>query len=133
MGALVGAIGAALVLAFGYYSGLTEAASGWIPFVFLAIIVVGFCTWEGGFVGFQQHNSHYERFMRALDDGKHVFFVDVLPEQEDVLESKIAEHPSLEISVVENGAPSWIFSGRKNLLRFTDRNLLVQSQINPGR
>lgn len=133
VGALLGLVGAALVLAFGYYSGLTQAASGWIPFIFLAIVVLGFCTWEGGFVGFQQPNSHYERFMAALDEGKHVFFVDVLPEQEADLERKIAEHPSLEISVVEDGSPSWVFSGRKNFLRFTDRNLLVQSQISSER
>jgi len=130
VGAVVGVIGALLVLAFGYFSGLTEAASGWVPFIFLAIVVLGFCTWEGGFVGFQQKNHHYQRFQDALDEGKHVFFVDVLPEQEGDLEKKVKEHPSLEISVVERGAPSWVFAGRKNFLKFTDRNLLTQAQIN---
>ncbi len=129
VGAVVGVIGAIFVLAFGYLTGLTEAASGWVPFIFLSIVVLGFCTWEGGFVGFQQTNHHYKDFQQALDAGKHIFFVDALPEQEAALAAKIKEHPSLEVSLVEQGAPSWIFSGRKNLLKFTDRNLLAQEQL----
>src|SRR5690606_7739307 len=49
----IGSLGAALVVAASAWMGWA-AAIGWAPFLFLAIVVLGFCTWEGGFLGFQE-------------------------------------------------------------------------------
>ena len=115
VGAVVGVIGAALVLAVAYFANWTDSVVGWIPFIFLAIIVLGFCTWEGGFIGIQRRNKHFERFERVLEAGKHVFFVDVMPEQEGVLDSVVEKHPGLELAGTERGTPQWIMQGQKRI------------------
>ncbi len=114
----IGVIGAALVLIGAYFSGWTNTAAGWIPFIFLSIIVLGFCTWEGGFVGIQRKNKHFERFEKVLNEGKHVFFVDLLPEQEGILDELVARHPTLELAGTERGTPQWIMKGTKQIPHF---------------
>ena len=114
-GALAGAIGAAVVLGGAYLLGWTNTPAGWIPWIFLSIIVLGFCTWEGGFVGIQRRNKHFERFEKALDAGRHVFFVDLLPDQEDTLEELLKRHPDLELAGTERGTPQWIMEGQKRI------------------
>ena len=52
IGAVIGVPLAALVLGVAYWLGWTESAAGWMPFIFLAIVVCGFCIWEGGFFGY---------------------------------------------------------------------------------
>jgi len=42
IGAAVGLIGATLTLCIAYLTGLTELAVGWVPFIFLAIVIFGF-------------------------------------------------------------------------------------------
>ena len=81
-GVLIGVVAAALVLGVTSYAGWHESPAGWIPFVFLAIILLGFFTWEGGLWGVQTPNAHFKRFEEALKAGKHVFFVDSEPGQE---------------------------------------------------
>lgn len=108
IGALVGLILAALVLGLAYWLGWTATAAGWTPFVFLAIVLFGFCTWEGGFFGIQVPNAHFRGFRKKLKEGKHVFFVDVEPEQEPVLDRVIAHHPRLQQAGSGAAAPHWI-------------------------
>lgn len=107
-GAVVGAAGAALVLTVAHLAGWTTSAAGWLPFVFLAIVVLGFCTWEGGLAGIGRPNHNFARFQQALKDGKHVFFVDVEPGQEAVYDKVLRTHARLEPA--GNGAPvqHWI-------------------------
>ena len=52
IGAVVGVIAAAAILLLFWLSGLTETYT-WVPAIFLSVIVLGFCTWEGGFIGIQ--------------------------------------------------------------------------------
>ena len=84
-GAVIGLCAFALVMSVAYFAGWTESAAGWMPFLFLAIIILGFSTWEGGLFGIQIPNHHFRRFERALSDGKHIFFVDLEPSQEEIL------------------------------------------------
>jgi hypothetical protein len=95
-GALFGVAGAALVLLVAHFAGWTETAAGWVPFLFLAVLVLGFCTWEGGLSGIQRPNHGFARFEQALKDGRHVFFVDLSPGQEAILEKVLAGHPAVE-------------------------------------
>ena len=81
LGAVVGVIAAAAVLSIAYFSGLTETYT-WVPAIFLSVIVLGFCTWEGGLIGIQEPHVDFRRFQEDLKAGKHVLFVDVDPEQE---------------------------------------------------
>ena len=115
LGAVIGVLGAALVLSVAYLTGWVNSPAGWIPFIFLAIIVLGFCTWEGGFIGIQRTNAHFRRFESALKAGRHVFFVDVTPAQDDTLKEVVARHPGLELAGTERGTPQWIMAGQKRI------------------
>src|SRR2546427_13250060 len=48
IGAAVGLCAFVLVLAVAYFAGWPKTAVGWIPFVFLAVVALGFCAREGG-------------------------------------------------------------------------------------
>ncbi len=115
IGAITGAIGAVFVLLLFYFAGWTETIAGWIPAIFLSIIVLGFCTWEGGFLGIQRKNKHFERFETVLNEGKHVFFVDLTPDQEGILEEVVKRHPDLELAGTERGTPQWVMLGQKKI------------------
>ena len=115
IGAGVGAALAGVVLVCAYLFGWTESPAGWIPWIFLAIIALGFCTWEGGFIGIQRRNTRFERFEKELNEGKHVFFIDLEPEQEATLENIAAKHPGLLSAGTEKGTPHWIIEGQKRI------------------
>lgn len=123
LGLAVGLAGAALVLATAYFSGWTDSVAGWIPFVFLAIVVVGFCTWEGGFLGFQKVNTHFKEFEKVLEEGRHVFFVDLIPEQEGLLNELVKQHPTLELAGTKRGTPQWIMKSQKHVPNFLRETL----------
>jgi len=115
LGFAIGVVGAIAILAAAYFFGWTETAAGWIPFLFVAVIMVGFCTWEGGFIGIQQKNKHFERFQKVLEQGRHVFFVDLMPEQEGILDEVVKRHPGLELAGTERGTPMIIIKGQKHI------------------
>lgn len=107
IGAAIGVPLAALILGGAYWLGWHESAAGWVPFIFLAVVVLGFCIWEGGFFGFQVPNAHFRNFKQMVDMGKHVFFVDVEPSQEPVLERVIERHPKLTVAGTGTASPHW--------------------------
>lgn len=120
IGALVGLCLSALVLTTAHFAGWTQTPAGWIPFVFLAIITLGFFAWEGGLWGIQTPNVHFRRFEKALEAGKHVFFVDMVPGQgqRKILAAVIKNHPRVEAAGVDRGAPHWIVFWQYRLKRF---------------
>jgi hypothetical protein len=66
IGAVIGVVAAVVVLLVAYLSGATNTAAGWLPFIFLSVVVLGFCTWEGGFIGIQTtHQDFKTRWTRA--------------------------------------------------------------------
>ena len=117
-GLLVGVCVAASVLAVAYFAGWTGGPAGWTPFVFLSIVCVAFFTWEGGLWGIQRPNSHFQRFEEALQSGRHVFFVDVEPNQEAVLDTIYAKHPTAKIAGTGTASPHWIVVWHYRLKRF---------------
>lgn len=123
IGAGVGIVLASLVLASAFAFDWTNTSAGWIPFSFLAIILVGFCTWEGGFIGIQRKNTHFKRFEKVLSEGKHVFFVDLEPDQEPILEKIITSHGQVEHAGTEKGTPHWIIEGQKKIPRLLRETL----------
>jgi hypothetical protein len=114
LGAIVGVIAAAVILVVAYLAGWTESAAGWIPFIFLAIVVLGFCTWEGGLFGIQEPHYQFKQFQEVLKQGKHVFFVDVNADQEAALANVIKAHPRLELAGEGESTPEWVVEWQKN-------------------
>jgi hypothetical protein len=118
IGAAVGACAFVLVLAVAYLAGWTQTAAGWVPFVFLAVVLLGFCTWEGGLFGIQVPNHHFARFEQAIRDDKHVFFVDLEPHQESTLERVLKAHPKIRRAGTEPVRRHWLIEFQKRVPRF---------------
>lgn len=119
VGALIGLFVAAAVLALTYLSGVT-ASVGWLPFIFLAIVLLGFCTWEGGLFGIQEPHRQFKRFHNALKRGKHVFFIDIQPQQLALLQQQLSQFPDLRPAGKGEASPSWVIQGQKKWQDFID-------------
>lgn len=109
-GAVVGLCAFVLVLSVAYFAGWTETAAGWMPFIFLAVVLLGFSAWMGGLLGIEKPNHNFVRFEKALSDGKHIFFVDLEPTQEAVLEKVLKSHPQVELAGTGSSAPHWLIT-----------------------
>lgn len=118
MGLGIGLIGAIIVLACFYLFDWHSSAVGWMPAIFLAIIVLGFCTWEGGLRGIQEPNRELKKFDKILARGRHIFYIDFESEQQDVLRDVISNHPTLEFAGEGAAAPSWLVQGQVHFKRF---------------
>ena len=116
-GAVIGVVAAMSVLLFAHYSSVTENI-GWLPFVFLSIVLLGFCTWEGGFFGFQVPNSQFKQFEEVLAQGWHVFFVDVNERQLPVLQGVTDRHRGLKPAGVGSSSPHWIIGWQNQFQKF---------------
>jgi len=112
LGAVVGVIGAALILFLAWLSGLPETYT-WVPAVFLSIVVLGFCTWEGGLIGIQKPHVDFQRFQEDLHHGKHVLFIDADPDQENILQQIVSAHPKLQDAGEGSSTPRWVVSLQK--------------------
>ena len=118
VGALVGLALATLILAVAYLSGWTESAAGWLPFIFLSVVLLGFSAWEGGLMGIQKPNVHFARFTDALKKGRHVFFVDLESAQENTLEEVLQSHPNVELAGTGEATPHWMIALQNKVPRF---------------
>jgi hypothetical protein len=114
-GVIVGVVLAALLLLVAKFAGWTQTAAGWMPFIFLAVVLLGFCTWEASFIGFQKPNHNYARFEQALKNGKHVFLVDLEPAQEATLEQLLKLHPAIELAGTGASAQHWLVALQQRL------------------
>lgn len=110
IGAGIGICASLLVLAIAHAAGWTQTSAGWLPFIFLAIVALGFSTWEGGFLGIQTPSPSMRRFAATLNAGKHVFFVDAEASQAGVIARCVANHTSVEAAGTGAGSPAWIVS-----------------------
>lgn len=116
-GALVGLALAVLVLLVAWWAGWTATRAGWAPFVFLALVLFGFSVWESGFFGFQRRNQHFQALQKTLEEGRHVLFVDVEPEQEVPLRVVMARHAGLREAGTGPALPHWLSAGQQRLNR----------------
>ena len=108
VGAKVGCSLASTLLLISFSFGLMSKAAGRMPFVFLSVVLLGFCTWLGGFIGIQTPNYKLARFKKILTEGRHVFFVDLELYQSIILERILKLHPNLESAGTEDGSPRWL-------------------------
>jgi hypothetical protein len=117
LGAAIGAIVSTLAITIAYSVGMYSLA-GWAPIAFLALVLLGFFTWEGGLYGIQEPNTRFTRFKDVLSKGKHVLFVDTTPQQEMMLQAAINEHPALQEVGDGEGSPAWLVSLHDRWSRF---------------
>jgi len=118
LGAVVGVIAAALILAVAYLLDWHLSVAGWLPFIFLAIVVLGFCTWEGGLIGIQIPNQEFKRFQKLLKNGKHVLFVDVEKSKDGILRAVLANHPKIKDAGTGEGKVAWVVKGQDKYNKF---------------
>ena len=117
LGAVVGVIAAIAVLILAWKTGLTETYT-WIPAIFLSVIILGFCTWEGGLIGIQEPHADFKRFEKDLRQGKHILFVDVDPEQESIVRNIVGAHPKLQDAGEGTSTPRWVVTAQNKFARF---------------
>lgn len=118
-GALVGiACGAAVLLLF-WFSGIPETHT-WAPAIFLAVVVLGFCTWEGGLIGIQKPHMEFRRFQAELQKGQHILMVDVTPEQETALQEVMQQKPSVYDAGEGEATPGWVIGAQNKWSRFME-------------
>jgi hypothetical protein len=120
VGAAVGLAIGLLVLVLAHVSGATQTVAGWMPFIFLALVLAGFCTWEAGLFGLRKPNVHFRRFEEDLKAGKHIFFVEVSSEQEAIARDVIDQHPKLLAVGSAKSTPEWFISCQQKWRTFVD-------------
>lgn len=118
IGFVIGILAAISVLVLANFSGLTETYT-WVPAIFLSVVVLGFCTWEGGFIGIQRPHHDFSRFEGDLHAGRHVLFVDVDPEQESILENIVSAHPKMQVAGLGDASPAFVVGAQKQWNKFT--------------
>ena len=111
-GALIGFIAALLILLAAHFSGIA-ARVHWAPFLLLALVAWGFCTWEGGLFGMHVPHHELRHFEAALKEGKHILFVDVEPDKIDLLSSIHARHSHLKPAGQGTSTPGWAILWQK--------------------
>jgi len=117
-GALIGICACLATLAIAHTSGFTKTNFGWVPVIFLALILLGFCTWEGGLRGIQEPNQRFRSFQPELRNGKHILFVDVEGEEEGLLKQIVNRHPGLSGVRVEQSGPYWVVAAQQKCINF---------------
>lgn len=118
VGAAVGLCVSALIVLVVHFAGWADGRVGWLPFVFLAIIALGLCTWIGGLHGIDTPNVHFRQFEQALAEGKHIFFVDLRRDQSELLRRHTARHPRLRDAGTGEAAPAWLVFWQHRMKRF---------------
>ena len=106
-GLITGCILSSVSLIIPYLMSWTDSQAGWLPFVFLSVLILGFCTWEGGFIGIQKINDKFKRFEKDLAQGKHVLLVDIEEEQDSNCTMICHNHSSLIDAGYGKASPKW--------------------------
>lgn len=118
LGAVIGICVAVLSLFLANSLGWTESEAGWVPFIFLAIMLLGLCTWEGGLIGIETPNYNFARFEDALKNDKHIFFIDLDSTQEAILDELIKSHTRVQAAGTGSATPGWLVVLEDRIPRF---------------
>ena len=117
VGATVGIVLSVICISLGFIFGAQNSIQ-WLPYIFIAIILLGFCTWEGGLIGIQLKNKEFQKFDELLNAGKHVMLVDMRQEDSDTVTNVIKSHSKIKNYGVGNGAPSWLVRSQNTWRQF---------------
>lgn len=116
-GFLIGIGLSVLVVLVAYLAGI-RAGEHWVGVAFFCVVITGFCTWEGGLFGIQVPNREFRRFAKHLQNGQHIFFVDIDEEQRTSLERVAQRHAAVKPLGTGEGEQSWLFALRSGWHRF---------------
>lgn len=116
-GFIVGLCAVALILGLGYALD-TDGAVNWWLLVLFSLIALGFCTWEGGMLGIHRPNRRFKKFVNYLRSGKHLFFVDIHPGQEAIVERVAHDHRHLQPMGTDAGEADFAHSLRVSFRRW---------------
>ena len=117
MGFSIGCAVVLLLLIAAYFVGVSNYES-WLMLTIISMLIIGFCTWEGGLMGIQTPNHQFRRFARDLKRGFSVFFVDVAKGQEALLNSVTQQHMQLQPVGHGTGESAWTLKLRHNWHRY---------------
>lgn len=117
IGLIIGIFVAAIPILVAYFVGLSESFY-WVPVIFLSIVLLGFCTWEGGFIGFQEPHHDYKKFEHALETGKHVLILDVDNSEEEQVAQILKQFRNVHAAGTGDATPGWIVGMRKQWSKF---------------
>ena len=116
-GLIVGLILAVVVIFFSNSLGAVDSI-GWAPFIMLAIVCVGFCTWEGGLIGSHLPSSRFKNFQRSLEEGKHILMVDAEAKDIDFIDSVVAKNPGMKAAGADVTKDQWTVVTERRLRQF---------------
>lgn len=117
VGSAFGVAGAAAIVILAALMGVSSQVT-WVPIIFLAICVLGFCTWEGGFLGIQTTNRQFKRFEPELRAGKHIFFADLRAEQKETFFRIVSSYPSMKSAGQGQSTFAWLMPVRTGARKF---------------
>ena len=118
-GALIGLVSAVLILFLSSSSGAT-ATIGWAPFIMLAIVCLGFCTWEGCLIGSHLPSSRFKKFQANLENGEHILMIDAEAKDVDLIDSVVARTPGLHSAGADDTKDQWAVATEKRFRQFCD-------------
>lgn len=118
-GAIIGLILAVLVLVLSNSSGVTETI-GWAPFIMLAIVCLGFCTWEGGLIGSHLPSSRFKKFQENIENGEHILMIDADSKDVEFIDSVVAKSPGLHSAGADDTKDQWTVATEKRFRKFAD-------------
>ena len=95
VGACIGLIAGGLMMSVPFLFGFS-ASIGSIPFTLGALFLLGFATWEGGFVGLQKVHPKFIHVLKRVHTGKHLMIVDYSDKKAPLLGAVKRQHPTLE-------------------------------------
>jgi hypothetical protein len=58
----------------------------------------------------ERPNFHFARFADALKADKHIFFIDLEPNQEEILTQVIQKHSQVELAGTGSATPNWLIA-----------------------
>lgn len=100
-GLVVGGLIAVFILSLAYFSGLADQYS-WMPFVFVALFLMAFATWEAGLIGMQEKNYKFEAFEENIRNGEHVLFVDCDEPQSSKVKDVCLNHYAMRFAGIDD-------------------------------
>ena len=118
-GVIIGAVLAAIVLFSANSLGAT-ATVGWAPFIMLAIVCLGFCTWEGGLIGSHLPSSRFKRFQENLENGEHVLMIDADKKDIELIDATVAASPGMHPAGTDTTRDQWTVATEKRFRQFYD-------------
>ena len=95
LGACVGFVLALAIMSIPYLFNISTPV-GNMPFLFAAIVLLGFGAWEGGFLGIQKTNHKFASVDADIHEGQHLMIVDFKDGVESAVNKVMGAHPMVK-------------------------------------